>query len=63
MPLLNQLLRLSLESMDTAATPEVGDSSNSQDQLALNSPESEESIDSSDESVSPCCRRKMNRQE
>ena len=60
MPLLNQLLRLSLESMDTAATPEVGDSSNSQDQLALNLLESEESIDSSDESVSPSLLQKKN---
>ena len=52
------------ESMDTAATPEVGDSSNSQDQLALNSPESEESIDSSDESDSPSLlQKKMNRQQ
>ncbi|KAL5515977.1 hypothetical protein EMCRGX_G001233 [Ephydatia muelleri] len=51
------------ESMDTAATTGVGESSNSQDQLPLNSPESEEeSNDSSDESDRPSLLQKKKTQ-
>ena len=49
--------------MDTAATTGVGESSNSQDQLPLNSPESEEeSNDSSDESDRPSLLQKKKTQ-